>query len=100
MRHYFVDQPAEYERILREDFQTEEWKDRRQEIVFIGAAPALNEDYIVATLNACLCTDREMDEYRQRLRNYMDSLFTSPVASPSAQGGLFDVGGVDHMDLR
>jgi len=96
MRKYFVDNQAEYERIQREDFQTEEWRDRRQEIVFIGTR--LNEDFITATLNACLYTDREMDEYRQKLRNYMDTLFTSPVA-PS-QGGLFDVGGVDHMDLR
>ena len=96
MRKYFVDNMAEYERIQREDFQTEEFKDRRQEIVFIGTQ--MNRDFITATLNSCLFTEREMDEYRQKLRNYQDTLFTSPIAP--AQGGLFDVSGVDHMDLR
>ena len=99
MKQYFVGNMAEYERIVREDFQTDEFQDRRQEIVFIGTQ--IDKDLISATLDSCLYTDREMDEYRQKLRNYMDTLFTSPpVGSAGQVGGLFDVGTLDHTDLR
>jgi len=55
----------EYERILAEDWASEEFGDRRQELVFIGVN--LNEGEICGTLNDCLLTDEEMDEYRERL---------------------------------
>jgi G3E family GTPase len=92
MKKYFTENMDEYERIKREDFKTEEFGDRRQEIVFIGTK--LNEDEITATLNSCLCNEREMGNYRQKLRNFMDAAFTT---APSQ--GLFGVGSVDHADL-
>ena len=36
MKEFFATNPGEYERIRREDFVSEEWGDRRQELVFIG----------------------------------------------------------------
>ena len=36
MKTYLTNIPGEYERIMREDWVSEEWGDRRQEIVFIG----------------------------------------------------------------
>lgn len=92
MKKYFVDNVEEYERIKREDFKTEEFGDRRQELVFIGIQ--LNQDEITATLNSCLCTEREMANYRQKYRNLMDTTLTT---APSQ--GLFGVGSVDHTDL-
>jgi len=39
-----------------------EWGDRRQEIVFIGVG--MNQKEIVQRLDACLLTDKEMEEYQ------------------------------------
>lgn len=92
MRKYFVGNMEEFDRIRREDFVSSEFGDRRQEIVFIGAK--LNEVEITEALNECLCTEKEMKTYRQKLRNYMDTLLTTSGA------GLFDAGGIDHMDMQ
>ena len=91
MKKYFLDNVEEFERIKREDFVSDEFGDRRQEIVFIGMG--LQEAEIRAALDECLCTDEEMQRYRQQLQNYMDTTLAT-VASPS----LFDVGSIDHMD--
>jgi G3E family GTPase len=93
MKKYFQDDMEEHERIRKEDFVSEEFGDRRQEIVFIGVA--LNEEEIKHALDQCLLTEKGMDRYRQELRNYMNTVLTSPAGG----AGLFDVGGVDHMDV-
>ena len=96
MKQYFTSDPTEYERILSEDFVTNEFGDRRQELVFIGVG--INEDEISKALNDCLLTEEKgMQRYRQELTNYMNTILTAPASSGS--GGLFDVGGIDHMDV-
>jgi G3E family GTPase len=71
MRPFFSNNMGEYDRILREDWASEEWGDRRQELVFIGTR--LDEDTIRSALNSCLCTEEEMVDYRARLRKYLDA---------------------------
>jgi G3E family GTPase len=93
MKQYFKDDPAEYARILSEDFVSEEFGDRRQELVFIGVG--INEKEITEALDSCLLGKKGMERYRQELNNYMNTILTAP----SGGAGLFDVGGVDHMDL-
>jgi hypothetical protein len=82
----------EYDRIMNEDWVSEEWGDRRQELVFIGAQ--LVEADIRAALDECLCTEEEMDMYRANVRNYMDAKLASGSDGPS----LFDVGKIDQID--
>jgi hypothetical protein len=52
----------------------------------------VDEKKIRETLEGCLFSDEEMEKYRQQLRNYEDTVLTN------ANTGLFNVGGVDHMD--
>jgi len=71
LKKYFILNLKEYERIIREDFVSEEFGDRRQEIVFIGAN--IDENEITEALNECLCTDSEMEGYRAELQNFEES---------------------------
>jgi len=92
MKPYFADNMEEYDRIMREDWVSEEWGDRRQELVFIGAN--LDEGDIRKALDDCLCTGEEMEVYRAQLRNYIDTTYSTAKDGPS----LFDVGSMDHID--
>merc|ERR1711920_409012 len=51
---------GDYERARREEW-SDEWADRRQEIVFIGQR--LDETGVRSVLDGCLLTDDEMVEY-------------------------------------
>jgi G3E family GTPase len=74
MKKYFVSNMKEFDRIIAEDFQTEEFGDRRQEIVFIGVN--LDEEKIRKTMDECLLSDDDMEKYRRNLRNYESTLFS------------------------
>ena len=84
----------EYQRILDEDFVSDEFGDRRQEIVFIGVK--MDEEEITKELDECLLSDEEMALYRMNLRNFEQTTFT--VSADGGGPSLFDVGGTDHMD--
>lgn len=92
MEKIFENNLDEYRRILMEDFVTEEFGDRRQEIVFIGSS--LNNEQITATLDACLLTEKQMGVYRQKQQNYRATVVNTKSR------GLFDVGGIDQLDLQ
>ena len=92
IKPYFANNVKEYDRIMAEDWVSEEWGDRRQELVFIGSK--LDEAEIRAALDACLCTADEMEVYRAQVRNILEASFSSVKGGPS----LFDVGGMDHID--
>jgi hypothetical protein len=84
----------EYDRIMSEDWVSEEFGDRRQEIVFIGTK--LNESDIRAALDECLCTSEEMEIYRAQVRNILGASLST--AKSGGGPSLFDVGGMDHID--
>ena len=93
MAKYFEeDKKAEMEKVLREDFVTDEFGDRRQELIFIGIA--MDEEAIRKALDECLLTNREFDTYRQQLRNYQDQVLSTPSR------GLFGVGNMEHLDQQ
>ena len=94
IKDYFVGNMQEYERIMREDWASEEWGDRRQELVFIGAG--IDEEAITKALDDCLMTDEEMDQYRADLQNYEMKMMT---AMASGGPSLFDAGGYDNIDV-
>jgi G3E family GTPase len=72
MRPYFANNPEEYDRILREDWASEEWGDRRQELVFVGTR--LDEEDIGEALDACLCAEEEMKESRAGAARHSETM--------------------------
>jgi len=82
MKMYFMNNEKEFDRILREDFKSEEFGDRRQEIVFIGAS--INEKEITAALDECLLNDEEMAAYRSSLAEFERLSVKAKVIKPIA----------------
>ena len=62
MKGHFAENMKEYDRIIKEDFVSGSWGDRRQEIVFIGAN--MDEQGIIETLDSCLFNDAQIGGYK------------------------------------
>ena len=75
MKELFEGNMDEYDRIIKEDFVSGEWGDRRQEIVFIGAN--LDEKSITESLDNCICTDEQMAEYKQAILDAIAEYYES-----------------------
>jgi G3E family GTPase len=88
MKSYFTD-PKEYERIIAEDFVSEEFGDRRQELVFIGTG--IDETDISDSLDECLCSDTELQQYRQKQQNW-------EMTTIDTKGSLLVPGSLDQFD--
>lgn len=71
LEEFFASSPEMITKILEEDFVTEEFGDRRQELVFIGVG--LRQQDIERALDDCLLTDAEMEDYRAELALVIDS---------------------------
>jgi len=95
----FATNTKEYERILNEDWASEEYGDRRQELVFIGVK--IDETEIRNALDDCLLTEKEMVVYRQQVNNMAQKAFTTKAVSVGGDGpSLFDLTGCDHIDVN
>jgi len=77
----------EYNRIIKEDFVSDEFSDRRQEIVFIGLG--LKEQDIRDELNQCLLNDNEMRSYQLNLQTFNQNAVSTT--------SLFDTQTTDHL---
>jgi len=98
MKSYFLLNLPEYERILKQDFVSDEFGDRRQELVFIGLQ--IDEENITRELDLCLLTEKEMDSYRTKLKNFMDTTLTATSTNAYDDlnsGGLFDIESTEHL---
>ena len=78
---FLEDKPEEYERIMRDDWVTDEFGDRRQELVFIGVG--YDEQKIRDSLDECLLTDGEMESYRAQLNNFKQTTVDAGVGGAS-----------------
>lgn len=90
IKEYFPADDPEYSRILAEDFVSDEWGDRRQELVFIGIN--ISEDEVSDALDKCLLRDHELQRYRQDAQNLNQMMLNAKSA------GLFGEGGMDQYD--
>jgi len=67
----------ELERIFRDEYVSEEWGDRRQEVVFIGTN--MDEAAITRALDYCLLTESQMKVYAKRYKEFRPILEHQPL---------------------